>query len=305
MTGPLGQVIGLQGVWIPPRGPCPARRPEPVGSVVARNPPSPHASLRAEQGGGEQSADPPEPGTGDGPRHAADGFLRPLGASPAGGSRWASQTGEDATEGMRGRSGADSRAEATAFPQEICIAAVAVAGRPVRTRVLPGHDRVRLCGCLPAHACGCPIRALGRFAGRECGARCGGCSLTQNHAGVRRRPLGSDPGSRPSGEVMCVPVPLRSHRTASPRLVRRRLAFDQFSAPGTARTVTRAPLENPCRTARTLSAAGICLADRDSDSRLDPRGRGLPRGAVYAHGGAAVCMHPPACSRWSRVAHGG
>ncbi|SDN72143.1 hypothetical protein SAMN05444921_13536 [Streptomyces wuyuanensis] len=304
MTRPLGQVVGLQGVWIPPGGPCPVRRPEPVGSVAARNPPSPHASLRAEQGGGEQSADPPEPGTGDGVRGMRP--TRPLGASPAGGSLWASQTGEEATEGMRGRSGADSRAEATAFPQEICIAALAVAGRPVRTCALPGHDRVRLCGCLPPHACGCTICALGRFAGRERAARYGECSLTRNRAGVRRRPLGSDPGRRRSGEVMCVPVPLRSHRTASPRLVRRRLAFDQISAPGTARTVTTAPLEGPCRTARTLSAAGICLADRYSDSGLDPRGRGLPRGCrVCARG--CCCLHatPPACSRWTRVAHGG
>lgn len=46
----------------------------------------------------------------------------------------------------------------------------------------------------------------------------------------------------------------------------------------------------PVRDRRTLSAAGICLADRDSDSGLDPRGRGLPRGCrVCARG--CCCLH--------------
>lgn len=174
-------------------------------------------------------------------------------------------------------------------------------------RCEPAHcpAMIGLCGCLPAHACGCPVCALGRFAGREGGARYGECSLTQNHAGVRRRPLGSDPGSRRSGEVMCVPVPLRSHRTASPRLVRRRLAFDQISAPGTARTVTKAPLEGPCGT-------GAPCPRPESASRTGTRTRastpgdgGCPGVPCMRTGVLLSACNPPACSRWLRVAYGG
>lgn len=305
MTGPLGQVIGLQGCGFRPeaRARHGGRSRWARWWPVIRRPP--HASLRAEQGGGEQSADPPEPGTGDGVRGMRPtGFcgpsVPPRPVAPAGRRRPAKLQRKACAaaagrirEPRRRPSLRRSASPSSPLPGGRC--------EPAYCPAMIGSGFAAACPLTPAlpYSCPRPLRRPGMW-----------CTVRRVQPDAESRgsaptPPRLGPWEPPErrGDVRARAPSIASD--ASPRLVRRRLAFDQISAPGTARAVTRAPLEDPCRTARTLSAAGICLADRDSDSRLDPRGRGCPGVPCMRTGVLLSACNPPVCSRWPRVTYGG